>query len=133
MLPFSSTRIPLLHTQDRLVQRFPSALATGDNEATAFLVAFHPGDNIPIGFVYAATNTNFFTGEQHAHVKDLVVAKNGEGKGVARKLLSAVEAWAKSREYRFITLSVFPQNSRAVKTYERGGYSIDVLRMLKPI
>jgi GNAT superfamily N-acetyltransferase len=48
-------------------------------------------------------------------------------------LLSAAEDWAKRRGDRFITLSVFPQNRRALQLYEHVGYSTDVLRMLKPL
>jgi ribosomal protein S18 acetylase RimI-like enzyme len=48
-------------------------------------------------------------------------------------VLATAEEWAKSRGYRFITLSVFPGNLRAVELYERVGYETDVLRMLKTV
>lgn len=108
-----------------------SALASLDDNTMTLLVAVRSEDEAPLGFLYTATTVDFFTGERHAHVKDVVVAREGEGHGVARRLLSAAEEWAKARGYRFITLSVFPQNRRAVDVYERAGYSTDVLRMLK--
>lgn len=104
-----------------------------DDETTTLIVAERSQDSVPLGFIYVATAVDFFTGERHAHIKDIVVAPIGEGQGVARRLLSAAEEWAKGRGYRIITLSVFPQNRRAVEVYEHIGYSTDVHRMLKPL
>lgn len=108
-----------------------NALASLDDETALLLVAERARDAEPLGFLYAATMTDFFTAAPHAHVKDLVVAKAGEGQGIARQLLTAAEEWAKSRGYAWITLSVFPENRRALELYERVGYRTDVLRMLK--
>lgn len=108
-----------------------NALASLADETTTMLVAVRTADDQPLGFVYAGTQVDFFTGEHHAHIRDLAVAKEGEGQGVGRRLLAAAEEWARSRGHRFITLSVFPENRRAVQLYERTGYGIDVHRMLK--
>lgn len=109
------------------------ALASLDDAAALFAVAERQPDGVPLGFVYVGTSVDFFTGEQHAHVKDLVVAKAGEGQGVARRLLDAADGWTRERGYRFITLSVFPDNARALQLYERAGFRTDVLRMLKQV
>jgi len=102
-----------------------NALARPDDGTEVFLVIER------LGFLYATTRTDFFTGERHAHIKDIVVAKDGEGRGVGRELLAAAEEWAKSKGHRLITLSVFPANERAVKVYRSAGYETDVLLMLK--
>lgn len=110
-----------------------NALASLDDETMAVMVAERLEDGTPLGFIYVGTAVDFFTSERHAHIKDVVVARVGEGQGVARRLLAAAEEWAKKRGYRFITLSVFPQNLRALQLYEHVGYSTDVYRMLKPL
>lgn len=107
------------------------ALASSDSEGRAFLIAERPSDHQRLGFIYVATAVDFFTGEEHAHIKDIVVAREGEGHGVASSLLAAAEDWARSKGYGVITLSVFPGNERARQLYERVGYDTDVLRMLK--
>ncbi len=104
---------------------------TAEGGGTSVLVAYRESDGTPLGFVYTKTATDFFTGEEHAHISAVVVARTGEGQGVGKLLLGAAEAWAKSRGCRFITLSVFPENRRALSLYERSGYSTDVIRMLK--
>jgi ribosomal protein S18 acetylase RimI-like enzyme len=88
-------------------------------------------DGTPVGFLYAVTLTDFFTGEQHAHVGDIVVAREGEGEGVGRALMEHAQTWSRSRGHRFVTLSVFPGNARALELYQRLGFQIDVHRMLK--
>jgi ribosomal protein S18 acetylase RimI-like enzyme len=110
-----------------------NALHHLENDSSVLFVAERESDRVRVGFLYAATLVDFFTGEQHAHIKDIVVAKEGEGQGCGRVLLAAAEKWAKERGYRFITLSVFPENRRAVELYERIGYETDVLRMLKTV
>jgi ribosomal protein S18 acetylase RimI-like enzyme len=110
-----------------------NALNHLQDDASVLFVAEREVDRARVGFIYATTAVDFFTGEQHAHIKDIVVAKEGEGQGCGRVLLAAAEDWARARGYRFITLSVFPENRRAVELYERVGYETDVLRMLKTV
>jgi ribosomal protein S18 acetylase RimI-like enzyme len=108
-----------------------NALNHLEDEASVLFVAEREADEARLGFLYATTAVDFFTSERHAHVKDVVVAAEGEGQGCGRVLLAAAEEWARTRGHRFITLSVFPGNRRAFDLYERIGYETDVLRMLK--
>ena len=85
------------------------------------------------GVAYAETATDYFTKEQHGHLGILIVAEHAEGRGVGRVLLGAIDDWARSRGYRFITLNVFEGNVHARKVYERAGYTIDTIRYVKPL
>lgn len=107
-----------------------AALSRGVDPDRLFVIA-QGSDGTPLGFLYAATLTDFFTGERHAHISDIVVAREGEGQGVGRALMEAAETWSRSRGHRFVTLSVFPNNTRALKLYDRLGFQIDMHRMLK--
>jgi GNAT superfamily N-acetyltransferase len=55
----------------------------------------------------------------------------GEGKGVGRALLDAIEAWSVASRHRFLTLNVFVANAHAQKFYERAGYAPDTMRYYK--
>jgi GNAT superfamily N-acetyltransferase len=90
-------------------------------------------DTGPAGVAYAETATDYFTGERHGHLAILAVSESGEGQGVGRALLSAIEAWATARGYRFLTLNVFEGNSRARAVYERAGYRPDTIRYVKEL
>src|ERR1041384_2701405 len=45
------------------------ALESLDDETQTLVVAERSQDGVPLGFIYTATAVDFFTGEQHAHVK----------------------------------------------------------------
>lgn len=101
-----------------------------DDPDSRFLVATSDtGERL--GFLYLTTQTDFFTRERHAHISDIVVSREGEGQGVGRALMNAAEAWAHARGSRVLTLSVFPNNTRALELYQRLGFETDSLRMLK--
>jgi GNAT superfamily N-acetyltransferase len=107
------------------------ALATPREDAT-LLVADLDGHGAA-GVAYAETGIDYFTGERHGHLAIIAVAKAGEGQGVGRALLGAVERWASEHGYRFLTLNVFAENARARHVYERAGYAPDTIRYFKEL
>jgi GNAT superfamily N-acetyltransferase len=96
------------------------------------LVAEHPRDGA-LGFAYAVTATDYFTQEAHGHLAIIAVAETGEGRGVGRALMAAVEEWAAGRGYRLLTLNVFDGNGRARDLYEKNGFGVDMLRLIKEV
>jgi len=48
-------------------------------------------------------------------------------------LIERGEEWARSRGYRWLTLSVFAQNVRAREVYERLGYGADIMKYVKEL
>jgi ribosomal protein S18 acetylase RimI-like enzyme len=87
----------------------------------------------PLGFVSMRTDHDYFTSEPIAHVVDIVVAREGEGRGVGRFLLAAAEQWAKDRGCRLLSLNVFEGNDRARRVYEQVGFTVEWTRMLKHV
>lgn len=85
----------------------------------------------PAGVAHAHTAADYFAGERHGHLSILAVAAAGEGKGVGRALLAAVEAWSGAQGHRFLTLNVFAGNDRARAVHECAGYGHDTLRYVK--
>ncbi len=99
----------------------------------AILIVAELDDFGPAGVAYAETAKDYFTGESHGHLAILAVAEAGEGKGVGRALLAAIEAWATGVGYRFLTLNVFSGNERARAVYEHAGYGLDTIRYVKEL
>jgi GNAT superfamily N-acetyltransferase len=106
------------------------ALATPADDAVVLVAEL---DGSPAGVAYAHTATDYFTGELHGHLSIIAVAEAGEGRGVGRALLAAVEEWSAARGHRFITLNVFAGNGRARAVYERAGYGQDTIRYVKEL
>lgn len=88
-------------------------------------------ERTPLGFVHVHTAHDFFTGEEHGHVSDIVVASGAEGRGVGRALMAAGEGWSRARGHRLLTLNVFGANTRARELYERLGFAADTTKLVK--
>lgn len=114
-------------------ERETLARALDEPRADAVLLVAELADSGPAGVAYAHAATDYFTGEAHGHLSIVAVAQSGEGQGVGRALLAAVEAWSAARGHRFITLNVFADNARARAIYERAGYGPDTLRYYKEL
>jgi ribosomal protein S18 acetylase RimI-like enzyme len=90
-------------------------------------------DREPLGFVHLHGATDFHTGERHGHVSDIVVAPAAEGRGVGAALMAAAEDWARAHGFRLLSLHVFGENARARALYERLGYRLDIVKMIKTL
>jgi ribosomal protein S18 acetylase RimI-like enzyme len=101
-------------------------------ETSHFFVA-ETHDRARAGFLHLQATIDFFTGVPNCHIGDVAVAPGLDGRGVGTSLLAFAEAWARERGCRFITLSVFPGNTRARALYEREGYGVELLRMAKAV
>ncbi len=96
------------------------------------LVAERPAGH-PGGMALVTTQTDYFTHERHPHLETLAISAEMEGRGLARALLDAAEAWARTRGHDFITLTVFDANRRARAVYDRRGYLAETVTMRKPL
>ena len=86
-----------------------------------------------LGLIHLHATTEHYIHEEHGHVEDLIVAPEGEGRGVGRALLLKAEEWARVRGYRWLTLNVFAENLRARAVYKRLGYGEDVVKYVKEL
>lgn len=86
-----------------------------------------------VGFVFAAEREDYFTHEVVVHVEDLALDPAAEGRGLARGLMEAVEAWARGRGRRRVSLNVWAQNTRAIGLYQRLGYQPETVHYLKEV
>lgn len=97
------------------------------------LVLIAASGDTRLGYVFVTTRTDYFTQRPHGHIEILAVTPEAEGKGVARALMAAAEAWAAGRGYDQMTLNVFDPNRRARTLYERIGYQPEMVHYRKPL
>ena len=117
---------------DRAVVASIGAALAGAVPGAEVLVAEGP-EGARLGFVHLHGATDFFTGERHGHVSDIVVAPRAQGRGVGQRLMAAAEDWARSRGYRLLSLHVFDGNARARAFYRQLGYGPDIVKLIKPL
>jgi len=86
-----------------------------------------------LGFIHLHGARDFFTGEAHGHVSDIVVAPEAEGRGVGQALMAAAEDWARALGFRLLSLHVFDGNARARAFYARLGYGPDIVKLIKTL
>ena len=99
---------------------------------TAFFVA-EDESGTPLGFIHLQTGTDYYNHEKHGHIANLIVAAEGEGRGIARMLMEKGEEWARAQGYHWLTLSVFAQNLGAREVYQRLGYGEDIMKYVKEL
>ena len=88
---------------------------------------------LPVGFAFATSRHDYFTGAPQAHVETLALEEQVQGQGVARVLMAVVETWAHERGCASVTLNVFETNARARGLYAHLGYQPETLHYIKPL
>ena len=101
-------------------------------EGTATFVACGE-DGRRLGYIHLRPGKDGVTDEPCGYISLLATTKDAEGSGVATRLMTAAEDWARGRGYRLLSLDVFADNRRAVYFYRRGGFKTETRRMAKPL
>lgn len=111
-------------------QMISAAICTPQEDEAVFVLE---ADTQVAGVLHVTTAVDYYTRRANAHIATLVVDVRYEGRGLGARLLERAEAWARARGDDWVTLAVFPQNTRAVAMYERNGFGPDMARYLKPL
>ena len=121
--PAQMTATDLRILSDRLANPTP---------ATAFFLA-EDEQGVPLGFIQLQSGNDYYYHEKHAHIANVIVAREGEGRGIGRLLMEKGEEWARAQGFRWLTLSVFAQNVRAREVYKTLGYGEDIMKYVKEL
>jgi ribosomal protein S18 acetylase RimI-like enzyme len=105
----------------------------GNQPTGTIIFIAHDNKNVPLGFIHLQSGTDYYNSESHGHISDIIVAPEGQGKGIGSMLMLKAEEWARSQGFRWLTLSVFAQNIRAREMYERLGYGQDIMKYVKEL
>ena len=98
-------------------------------EARLFIALDSSGQRC--GFIHLDMQRDYYTEELSAHITDIVVVAEAEGKGIGKALLQKADEWAKQNKARWITLNVFEGNIHAREIYVKAGYQVEWVRYLK--
>lgn len=85
------------------------------------------------GFLHLQLVTDFFTGHQNCHISDIAITPDRDGQGIGEALLKYAEKFAREHRCERLQLAVFPGNERARKVYDKFGFGVEMLRMVKPL
>jgi ribosomal protein S18 acetylase RimI-like enzyme len=99
---------------------------------TAIFIA-EDSKSVRLGFIHLKTITDYYNSEPHGHISDIIVAPEGEGRGIGRQLMAKGEEWTPLNGYRWLTLSVFAENLHAREVYKKLGYGEDIMKCVKEL
>jgi GNAT superfamily N-acetyltransferase len=103
------------------------------SSASSLLVAERPPLVGVAGVMLLDERRDYFTNDRHGHVSILAVARDAEGQGTGAALLAAAEEWARAKGFTRLTLSVFAENDRARRIYERQGWRPEIETWYKAV
>lgn len=83
-------------------------------------------DGEVVGNVLVSTDRNVAT--QHIGTLAICVARGWRDVGIGSALVAGAQAWVRDRGLRKLSLSVFPDNERAIAVYEAAGFAREGLR-----
>jgi GNAT superfamily N-acetyltransferase len=99
---------------------------------TATLIAVDAVDQ-PLGYIHLEPHEDTLTGGTSGYVSILAVCAEAEGRGVAKRLMDAAEAWAVHSGFRYLLLDVFASNATARRFYARRGFADESLRLRRKV
>jgi GNAT superfamily N-acetyltransferase len=87
----------------------------------------------PLGYIQLEPHEDMLTGGTSGYVSLLAVRAEAEGRGVAKRLLEAADAWAARSGFQFLMLDVFASNATARRFYARRGFVDESLRLRRSV
>jgi len=87
----------------------------------------------PIACLWMGVAVDQVWGDRHAHIFLLYVVPTERRQGIGSALMQFVEAWARERGDRQISLQVFTSNQAALELYRTLGYQTQSHWMVKPL
>lgn len=85
------------------------------------------------GMIIIKIMEDYFTSKPYAHISELVVDSEMEGRGLGSGLLEKAEEYARSRGLDRIALEVFSKNQSARRFYEKRGFVEEVCKYVRKL
>ena len=95
------------------------------------LIVVSSGDDLVLGFALISIGEEPLSHAPNAHLEAIVVAPEGRGMGLGRRLMAATERVARDEGVRSVTLHALSKNRRARNLNESLGFDGELLRYIK--
>jgi len=108
----------------------PAMIAAPDVE---LLVAELDGVLAGSGYARICPSRHYLLHSTHAYLGFMYVDPPHRGKGINTAIIEALRQWAHGRGITELRLDVYHQNIRAIKAYEKAGFTQYLLNMRRPV
>jgi len=101
-------------------------IASDDSEVAVVEV-----DGLVVGSGFAIKNLSkaYVQDTHHTYLGFMYVRPDYRGRGLNKRLLEHLSAWAKANDLREIRLTVYSDNAPAIRAYEKAGFTSHILEM----
>jgi len=93
------------------------------------MVAEVNAEIIGSGFARIEKSKSYLAHSHHAYLGFMYVRPEFRGKGVNKKIIDALKAWAKKKNILELRLEVYHQNTSAIRAYEKLGFNKNLIEM----
>ncbi|MCF0059283.1 GNAT family N-acetyltransferase [Dyadobacter sp. CY356] len=93
------------------------------------LVAEIDGDVVGSGYARIENARHFLKYPMHAYLGFMYVDPSHRGKGINRKIIEGLKAWAISQHISELRLDVYSGNLPAINAYEKAGFKKQLINM----
>lgn len=99
------------------------------SDHTEVVVAEIEGEIVGSGYGQIRDRKNFFKQKQLGYIGFMYVKDKHRGKGVSQKIIKYLYDWFASKNLEEIRLTVYDQNPRAIRAYEKVGFKKHLIEM----
>ncbi len=98
---------------------------------TEVIVAEVDGEIVGSGYGQIRDRKKFFKQKQLGYIGFMYVKEEFRGKGVSQKIIQYLYEWFASKGLEEIRLTVYDDNPRAIRAYEKAGFTKHLIEMRK--
>ncbi|WP_074408401.1 GNAT family N-acetyltransferase [Aquimarina megaterium] len=99
------------------------------SDHTEVVVAEIEGEIVGSGYGQIRDRKNFFKQKQLGYIGFMYVKDQHRGKGVSQEIIKYICNWFASKNLEEIRLTVYDQNPRAIRAYEKVGFKKHLIEM----
>lgn len=113
------------------IHHMSEAILSGSGDKEVFICTNDL--EIPWGFLHITLQKDYYTGNTQAHIRDMAVTPEAEGKGIGKLLMEKADDWVKEKGCDCITLNVFIADEHAQRIYEKAGFQKEWIKYVKQL
>lgn len=99
------------------------------DDAVKVVVAEHKGQIVASGYALAKTARAYLDHERYAYLGFMYTVPSFRGKGINGKIIELLKDWSRSNGLAEIRLTVYQDNTGAIRAYEKQGFEQHINEM----
>jgi ribosomal protein S18 acetylase RimI-like enzyme len=96
---------------------------------THFIVAISNEELVGSGYIKIENSNSYHKNSKHGYIGFIFVKPSFRGKKISSLILDSLKNWAKEKDLKELRLDVYSNNSNAIKSYDRFGFTKSLVNM----